>query len=731
MKRILLFGYLLIGPVVALLAQKKNESYVYHLRRATGPVKLDGQPDDPAWAPAQVATDFWQVQPLDTGRANTKTEVRMVYDDQNLYVLAVCHQTKPGAYVVESLRRDFAFNRNDNFFIALDTFDDLFNGFTIGANAQGAQWDGLIAAGNNTNLSWDNRWRSEVRNDGQRWVLEMAIPFKTLRYKAGVKRWGINFCRLDLTANEKSAWAPVPRQFPSLTLAFTGVLLWDQEPPRPGTNFSLIPYVAASAGRNHERGEAGRQRFDAGLDAKLAVTSSLNLDLTVNPDFSQVEVDRQQVNLDRFELFFPERRQFFLENGDLFGNFGYTSIRPFFSRRIGLNAPIRAGARLSGKLDKNWRIGAMMMQTGRNADGLPPQNFGVLALQRQVFARSTVTGLLVNKETFDYEAVNGNVPGLTRFNRTAGLEYNLLSADNRWTGKALYLRSFGPLASHRDHTIAANLAYNSRQLSLSAQYEHVGQNFRAEVGFVPRLGYHSLEPRAGFLFFPKSKLLVSHGPMVGTTSFWDQQGQYTENETFVSYRVNFLNRSDFMVWMGHNYVKLLRDFDPTNFVGANLAAGTEHRWRSWGTEFNSKPQSVLTYSFSTRYGGFYANGHRLRLQGELGYRFQPYVALALSANFNRIDFGTDEVLPTALRDWRYDFWLVGPRLDVTLTNKLFITNFLQYNNQAQNINLNVRFQWRYSPASDLFLVYTDNHFSDNWGIRNRALVFKWTYWWNV
>ncbi len=718
------------GLTSTLLGQKKNDTYVYQMRRANGPIKVDGQLADPAWDQAQVAKDFWQIQPLDTGRSISKTEVRMLYDEQNLYVIAVCYQAKPGPYVVESLRRDFAFNRNDNFFIALDTFDDLFNGFTIGSNAQGAQWDGLITAGSSANLSWDNRWRSEVRNDDEKWVLEMAIPFKTIRYKAGITRWGINFCRLDLKANEKSAWAPVPRQFPSLTLAYTGVMQWDEPPPKPGTNISIIPYVAASAVRNHERGEAGRQRFDVGLDAKVAVTSSLNLDLTINPDFSQVEVDRQLVNLDRFELFFPERRQFFLENGDLFANFGYSTIRPFFSRRIGLNAPIRFGARLSGKIDKNWRIGAMTMQTGRNSAGLSPQNFGVLALQRQIFARSNITGLLVNKETIDY---NSNTPSasVTRFNRTAGLEYNLLSADNRWVGKAFYLRSFGPETSHRDQVIAANLAYNSRHLTASAQYEHVGANYRAEVGFVPRLGYHSLNPQVGYLFFPKSKTIVSHGPLAGSTAYLDRKGKYTENETFLAYRVNFLNRSDLVVWTGYNYVKLLNAFDPTNFVGDTLARGTEHQWRSAGFDFNSKPQSVFTFSLSGRFGGFYADGKRLRVAGEIGYRFQPYAAIALTANYNQIRFGDASVLPERLRNQQFDFWLVGPRIDVTLTNKLFLTNFMQYNNQLQNINLNIRLQWRYSPASDLFLVYTDNHFSDNWLIRNRALVFKWTYWWNV
>jgi hypothetical protein len=233
------------------------------------------------------------------------------------------------------------------------------------------------------------------------------------------------------------------------------------------------------------------------------------------------------------------------------------------------------------------------------------------------------------------------------------------------------------------------------------------------------------------LFFPKSQWVLSHGPLANATLFFDKKIAQTDNETYLAYRVNFRSRADLTVWAAYNYVKLLRRFDPTNFSGDTLATGTRHYWRSWGADFVSKPQSLLTYSFSTRSGGYYANGKRLRLAGEVGYRWQPYVAVAMSFNYNRIDFFQDAMLPEALKDRRFDFWLVGPRIDVTVTNKLFLTNFLQYNNQLNNVNLNVRLQWRYRPASDLFIVYTDNYLSDIIRVRNRALVVKFNYWWNV
>lgn len=731
-KRIIYFSCVLFLVSFPIFAQKKNENKQYHIHRASSEIKIDGIPDDPAWEKAEIATDFYMVLPMDTSMAKVRTEVRMLYDDKHFYLVVVNYDKLAGDYMVESLRRDFSFGRNDNFLLFLDPFDDQTNGFTFGSNAMGAQWDGQMFEGGAVNLNWDNKWESAVKSEDDKWVFEMRVPFKSIRYKEGIKRWGVNFSRLDMKTTEKSAWAPVPRQFPTASLAFTGVLLWDEAPPKAGTNISLIPYLASGITKNHEKKQDANNTFQMGLDAKVAVTSSLNLDLTVNPDFSQVEVDRQQTNLDRFELFFPERRQFFLENGDLFSNFGYQTIRPFFSRRIGLNSPIHFGARLSGKIDKNWRIGAMTMQTGKNTTGTPAQNFSILALQRQIFARSNVSAIFINKETFDYDNAVKENTSLTRYNRNFGFEYNLASSNNIWTGKLLFLQSLSPNNSANNQTVAGHIQHNSRHWNYRLQYEYVGQNYTAEVGFVPRLNYHGLYPTIGYLFFPKKKgAVLSHGPSTFLSFYFDKSMQQTENELPLMYRVNFYNRSELVVWTATNYVKLLRPFDPTNFVGDTLATGTQHAWHSFGADFTSKPQTLFTYSISGRYGGYYADGTRIRLNGEFGYRFQPYVALSLAWNYNHIDFEDAAVLPERLKNQDYDLWLVGTRLDVTLTNKLFFTNFLQYNNQIQNINMNMRLQWRYSPASDLFVVYTDNYYSDSFKVRNRALVFKFTYWWNL
>src|SRR5687768_7758372 len=372
-----------------LRAQKKNDTFQLHIRAATSTLKIDGVMDEDAWLQSDVATDFYMVLPMDTSMAKVRTEVRMTYDQHNLYLIATCFHLLPGRYFVESLRRDFVFGKNDNFLLFMDTFDDQTNGFSFGANAAGAQWDGMMYEGGKVDLSWDNKWTSVVKKDEDKWVFEASIPFKSIRYKKGITKWGINFSRLDLKTTEKSSWTPVPRQFPTASLAYTGSLVWDQSPPQAGANVSIIPYALGGVSKNYEKNTSASYKKEIGVDAKIAVTSSLNLDLTINPDFSQVEVDRQVTNLDRFELFFPERRQFFLENGDLFANFGYANIRPFFSRRIGLGVPIHAGTRLSGRLNKDWRIGLMDMQTAKVKEtGLPGQNFAIVSLQRRIFSRS-------------------------------------------------------------------------------------------------------------------------------------------------------------------------------------------------------------------------------------------------------------------------------------------------------------------------------------------------------
>ncbi|MCK5210557.1 MAG: carbohydrate binding family 9 domain-containing protein, partial [Cyclobacteriaceae bacterium] len=634
-------------------SQKINADYTLEIKEVDDPIIIDGELNEATWSNVEVASDFYMVLPMDTSHSQARTDVMMAYDANAFYLVAVCYDDLPGGYIVESLRRDFSFGGNDNFLVFIDPFDDQTNGFSFGANAAGAQWDGMMHGGHSVNLNWDNKWSSKVKNYEDKWIFECRIPFKTMRYKKGIKQWGINFSRLDLILNEKSSWTPVPRQFPTASLAYTGILQWDKAPPDPGTNISLIPYGMTSYSKDHQNDGKEDVNWDIGIDAKIAITSSMSLDLTVNPDFSQVEVDRQVTNLSRFELFFPERRQFFLENSDLFASFGMEQIRPFFSRRIGLESPIMFGARLSGKLNKDWRIGVMDIQTNKvDSVDLPVQNYAAIALQRQVFARSNISAVFINKESLNYNPSPEDSNAFSIYNRNFGLEYNLASSDNIWTGKLLYHKSFSPNASGNDYTHASELVYSTKKIKAEWHHEFVGEDYNAEVGYVPRTNYYSLNPSFMYHFFPtKSKKVVSHGPRIGTNIYFDNKFNRTDNESFLGYGISFLNRSSLTGEVSDDYVLLLEDFDPTNSGGEKLLAGSSYTWNALGISYNSTPGKLLTYEFNSRYGGYY-NGTRLFISGSLGYRFQPYVSLNMDIAFNSIE------LPEPYTST--DLWLVSP-----------------------------------------------------------------------
>ena len=713
---------IIIGPVYG---QKINESYRLNITKSDSPITIDGILDEPAWLKAEVATDFFMVTPMDTSYANLRTDVRMTYDNENLYIIAINYRPKNRSNVVESLRRDFSFGRNDNFLVFIDPFDDQTNGFTFGVNAEGAQWDGLMFDGSSVNLSWDNKWISEVKNYEDKWIFEAAIPFKSLRYDEEITEWGINFSRNDLTNPEKSSWAPVPRQFPSAALAYTGTLVWETPPPSTGANISIIPHVLGGFQHDLQSTESASYRKEAGLNAKIGISSSLNLDLTINPDFSQVEVDEQIIDLDRFELFFPERRQFFLENEDLFANFGNRNIRPFFSRRVGLDAPILFGGRLSGQVNQNWRLGLMNMQTQRVKEAdLPAQNFSVLALKRRISARSNIGLIFVNLESMNHDSTPKEGEAVSAgFNRNIGVEYNLATANDLWNGNFMLLKSFMPEANGRSFSHAVSLLYSDGNWKTEWAHEYVGNEYSAEAGYVPRKGYIRFNPQIDYLFFPDNSPVLSHGPSLDSSVYFDETFQNTDYENRLIYNVNFYRGSRISGWISNTFVKLLATFDPTNITDAVLEDGTSHNWISYGAEFESKAQSRFTYSLSMHNGGFYADGTRLSVTSEIGYRFQPYMNISLNTSYNRL------LLPEPWR--RFDFWLTGTRIDITLTNNLYLTSFTQYNEQLDNININTRFQWRFQPASDLFIVYTDNYLPGSFAIKNRALLFKFTYWWNV
>ncbi len=741
------FFFLFILTIVAGNAHGQGDGL--HIKKAKGKIIVDAQMDEADWLEAEPSGKFMQFFPADTSFANAQTEIRMTYDDRFIYVFAKMDRIQSNKYVTPSLRRDFRGEANDGVTVVFDTFKDKTNGFMFGVNPYGVQREGLISNGGsesqNLSLDWDNKWYAEAKIHDGYWVAEMAIPWKTIRFKEGLGSWLVNFYRIDSEFAERSMWSPVPRVFSMQSLAYNRELIWDEPLKSPGPNISLIPYAAGQYNRNFTEGTPSEKKVSLGGDAKIAISSALNLDLTINPDFSQVEVDEQVTNLDRFEIFFPEKRQFFLENADLFADFGLEGMRPFFSRRIGvardtatgqnIQNPIYFGGRLSGKVNNNLRVGFLTMQTGEvESIEIPSTNFTVATFQQKILARSNIGMIFINKQAFQDSIKGEFTTSPEAYNRVIGLDFNLASADNKWGGKFFYHHSFDEEKLDSTFAMGARLTFNTVEWDFSATAQNIGANYNPEVGFARRTDYLRLAPTVYYNFYPASATVRSHGPGFDFDLIGNKKYGLLDYDVNLLYRIKFLNTAEISIRLRRQYTYLFDDFDPTNTDGVELPANTDYTNHLFIARFESNKRNLFTYSLSTRSGGYF-NGNRLNLDAQAGYRFQPFGSIGLTVSYNRLQ------MPKPYTST--DLIVLGNRIDITFTRNLFWTTFIQYNNQINNLNINSRIQWRFRPVSDLFFVYTDNYATDTFtndefgitiprgGPKLRSFVVKFTYWLNL
>ena len=724
---------LLCAQLVAQTNTKTN-AFAFKLKQ---PITLDGILDEEIWKDAEGWNgDFTQFFPSDTSLSKVPTRVKVAYDDTNIYLAAIMENRGPRKYVSTSLRRDYRGEQNDGISFSFDTFNDGTNAYQFGVNPYGVQREALVSNGgsrpDDLNLAWDNKWYSEAKMMENHWQVEVVIPLSTLRFSEGAQSWNVNFFRVDSDANERSTWGPIPRTNLIFSTAFLRKMIFEEPLQKKRTNISLIPYVAGRTSKNFLENSGEPLRPAIGGDAKIGIGPAMNLDLTFNPDFSQIEVDQQVTNLDRFEIFFPERRQFFLENGDLFDNFGQPRSRPFFSRRIGVDidsatgqnvqSKIIYGARLSGKLNENWRLGAMNMQTATDEEaGIVGKNFTVFALQRRVFERSNIGLIYANKETLALDDFQ-QLFDPNAYNRLLGIDYNLNSADGKWTGKAFYHRSFESVKVDKPYSFNTYLMYTDLHWNWTFSVQDVGKSFNPEVGFAPRKDFKLINPNVTYLFYPKSKNINRHGPKLEFESYWNETLGTTDRDINLGYLIRFNSIAELVITQKNRYVYLFKDFDPTRSGGKPLAAGTDYTFRNFLVEFKSSPRKKLNVNLVGEFGEYYT-GSIQRITSQTGLRIGYLANISMNFNYARIR------LPQPQRD--ADLILVGPRIDLTLTKELFWTTFVQYNSQIDNMNINTRIQWRYAPASDFFLVYTDNYFPGDFLPKQRSLVFKLNYWLNL
>ncbi len=702
----------------------------YNITEKVDDIIVDGVLDEETWTQSEIGSDFWQKVPYFEAHADPKTEIRLCYDDKNLYVAAKCYQSEP--IVSTSLKRDQYWD-NDGIAIILDPLNTKTYALLFGTSAVGVQWDAERSQTSNINSDWSNKWYVETQVTDEYWSAEFAIPLRILRYNPDLKEWGMNFVRNIQYCNEFHNWTAVPEGFWPPNPNFAGTLAWDNPPEKQAGNYNLIPYVVG--GIQKRAGEKTTTEVDAGLDAKVSLTSTLNLDLTLNPDFSQVEVDELVTNLTRFSIFLPEKRNFFLENADIFGGFGNGSTRPFFSRRIGLNdraqpVPILFGGRLTGNIAPKTRIGVLNIQS-RTTENSLGQNQSAIAVNKQI-GRSFIQGMFLNRQAFDgSESVSGD------FGRNLSLEGLYASDDGKLSAWGGIHQSYKPNIDSKNGFYNTGLLFTNTNWEISTDFNFVQPNYFADLGFVIRrdnfdaardtlirTGYLSSYTSIDYRIRPREGKVATHRFGVENLLVYNPDGTFNERYNRIRYFISFRNTSEFRVRFNLNELDLLYPF---SFTSGEPLPATKYNTSDIQLEFESDERKPLSYSASVQRGGFY-NGTLTQLRGDINYRIQPWGNFSLGYQWNDLSFPDPygSSLITALVS----------KVEIGFSRNLLWTTLFQFVDQSNFVGINSRLQWRFSPMSDIFLVYVDNYDVLRPGLEgarslttnNRALLLKASYW---
>ena len=699
--------------------------------RAISAITLDGALDEPAWSAVPVANGFIQNDPREGTAATYDTDVRVLYTDDALYFGVFAHDMEPSKIVVSDLKKDYNVGSSDGFRIVLDTFHDGRNGYQFATNPAGAKWDSQMAnEGRDNNSNWDGIWDVKTRVTETGWVAEIWIPFRTLKFGDGDPQvWGINFERKLRRLNEDSYWSPIPRIYDAQRVSLAGTLE-GMRGLHAGKNIRVKPYALTSGSRVTTRPMAGD--FQGGLDVKYGVTSGLVWDFTVNTDFSQVEADEQQVNLTRFNLFFPEKRDFFLENQGIFafgtengnggggGNFGagrtnqVQDMRLFFTRRIGLSdsgqaLPILGGTRLSGRQGA-YSLGVLNIEQ-REDQGVPATNFTALRLRRDVLANSDIGAVLLNKE----------VAG-PRFNRMAGLDTNFRFGGLTINGFAA--KTFSPVTLEspavkgNEVSTRANIEYRNRQWRLSSKYTTIGDRFNDELGFIPRVGVNEWNAQINRTLRPNwlPRAIREFGPhWVLVQSDRAGGGGLDLRQQDFHFSINFANGS-FVEPGANTNVEVIRT--PFTLNGSRKVIIPPGRYEYTEYFLTYRPDDSARTSMGVRYsvGKFYGGYKRGYAWGPT-FRPNEKFNASLTMQLNDISLPNVSYLST----------LTTSRVNYNFNTKVFVNALLQYNNDSHQLSSNIRFNVIHRPLSDFFFVYNEHRDELTGLLQDRSLIAKMTY----
>ena len=701
-------------------------------------VRVDGHLDEPFWQLAMVATAFVQRNP-DTGLpATERTEVRIARDHAAIYIAVMAYASDPNTIVAKEMQRDGsrsfggfrgasgAYGNDDSIIIVLDTFLDRRNGFYFETNPNGARADALIEDENSPRFEWDGIWNTAATRTPKGWSAELAIPFSTLRFDARGDTWGLNIRRLIRRNNEESYWAPVGRDanLPRLSLAGELTGMGNLE---PGINIRAKPFGIATSALDSETHVRSNKQYEGGLDLlRWGISNSMTLDLTANTDFAQVEVDDERINLTRFSLFFPEKREFFLENGGIFdfgpsqgqrGSMRGPLLHMFFSRRIGLESnsiiPIQTGGRFTGR-GGGWNFGLLDVQTraasGLGGDGdidVAATNWGVARIKRNIGERSSIGAIFTNKQVSE-----------DTWNRVAGIDSDInLSRTVNFNGFFAVSRD-KELGSNEvtDWAAGGGFNYRGRIWRARASFTEISDDFRPAMGFLLRDGIRRYDYNVDFEPRPANKLGIRNLTFSQRTEIVTLSDGTIETVDSTLRFFGFDTRAGdrISIFSSYNFERIFEDFEiqdsiiippgDYNFADVGLFLRTD----------GSRPVSFFGYYTK----GTFFGGNRLMANSTLSLRLSRLLSAETVWSYN------DVALPAG----SFKASVVRERIKLAFSPNLFWNTLMQYNNTTDLLTLNSRFNWIYRPGADIFLVY-----NQDWGTgtairpKNRAIILKFTY----
>ena len=678
-------------------------------------IALDGILDEPVWRRALPAADFRQMDPDNGAPATEPTEVRIAYDKDTLYMGVTCFDSEPDKWLGFQRGRDGGLGSDDRFQWTIDTFLDGRTGYFFEMNPSGLMADALQGSANN-NRQWDGIWNARARRGEIGWTLEIAIPFRTLNFNPGSDTWGINFQRTVRRKNEESLWMGWARNQGLRRMSNAGHVTGISDVTQ-GHGLDIKPYLVGTSQATPGRANT-RADHDAGVGVDLFynLTPGLRANLTVNTDFAQAEVDQRQTNLTRFSLFFPEKRDFFLD-GSLFFNFadggqgggggggGGVDLAPFFSRRIGLNEqnqpqPINFGGKLTGQAGA-FDVGVLQVQT-REDGPAHGEDFTVMRVKRRLLRQSSV-GAIYTRRAARGAAINDR--------HTAGLDFQLatssfLGSDNL-DFNGFLLKTPNPQRPGRDTAIALQLEYPNDPLNAQMEFREVQENYDAAVGFTRRVRFREYDPRVSFSPRPSQHPWIRRFNFEGEFDlFVDPVTNRTQTREIdvTALEVETHSQDSFKVGVVPTYERLEEDFEITSDI--TLPIGNEYSFTRYVVEAETAGRRLIAISPQVEWGGFYS-GDLLRTSLEMDVRARPGVMFTLASEWNRV----------SLAEGRFYTRLYRGISELQFTPFISWVNNVQYDTQSAVLGWQSRFRWIVRPGSDLYVVYVHNWLDDP--LRNR------------